>query len=366
VISADPTGDGLSINLGGQLDEAGEAVLMARVPAEPEADRQFSFEASGVPAAMLSGYANQALGHRLADGVSDINLTYSLSADAVDGNLSLVARDLTFMPSADEREPAIDDASLNLATALLEDSEGVIQLDLPFAGSARSVRFAAADALRARVGALTSTPFDELAPLTAGVTADVRAVPFQPGDTAVGDWALAAIEQLANALKERPRLGLRVHGGYDEQADRAALARQQIQMHVLLATAGPDAQAARPRPVDFGSARSQDVLDEFAGQRLPPERVADISNRFDCEGALVPLCRRAYYASIFDALVANEEITSTTLTRLARFRAQSVADALSEQGIAAERIEIVMGGDVAESPFGIGLPVELIVAEPDA
>jgi hypothetical protein len=338
---------------------------MARIAADPQGERQFSIEAAQVPAEILSGYANQALARGLAAGRSDVNLSYTLNAERVSGDLRIVARDLEFAPPAPGGQPADADGSLELAAALLENTEGIIELELPFAGSAPSVRFAAADALRGRIAALTATPFDELAPLTAGVTNTVHAVPFLPGDTALGDWALATIAQLANALNARPRLGLRVLGGFDAEADRAALARQQIQLHVLLATAGPVAQG-RPQPVDFGSPRAQDVLDEFAGERLPSERVAEIADRFDCEGSLVPLCRRAYYASIFDALVANEDITLTSLNRLGRFRAQSVVDALTQQGIAPERIEIVGGADVVESPYGVGLPVEFTAAAIDS
>ena len=59
--------------------------------------------------------------------------------------------------------------------------------------------------------------------------------------------------------------------------------------------------------------------------------------------------------------MANEEIASTTLNRLGRFRAQSVADALRQRGIADGRIE-VGAGSVVETPYGVGLPVDLVVA----
>jgi len=68
------------------------------------------------------------------------------------------------------------------------------------------------------------------------------------------------------------------------------------------------------------------------------------------------------FLQIFDALVDNEEIAPTTLNRLARFRAQSIADALTGAGIAAERIEVVAPGNVVDNPFGVGLKVELAAA----
>lgn len=353
VLSAESLRDGLSINLSGNLVGGGDAVLTARLPGSSTDERTLSFIGTALPARLLSNYSAQMLGHRLSAGSADVDLGYTSNGQRVTGDLRVVGRELEFVPD--------DDRSLDLAAALLANSDGVIDLDLPFAGSGGSVRSAAAFALRARMAALTATPFDAVAPLVDGNVEALRAVPFVPGDAALGDLAHAAIDRLSALLTARPRLGLRVQGGYDARADRNALARQQIQLHVLLATAGPSAQA-RPQPVDFGSERAQDVLDEFAGERLPAERVASIAAGFACDEAVADLCRRGYYAAVFDALVANAEITDGALNRLGRFRAQSVVEALTERGIDAARVEVTTGARVLESPFGIGLPVDLIVA----
>jgi hypothetical protein len=363
LLSAEPGRDSLAISLGGRLSEAGDVVLLARIPADTAAEQTLSLEATDLPAAMLSRYATETVGRGLSAGRADFHLAYTRSAEGVNGDIRLVARGLALAApeSGSEATDANTNGRLDLAVALLADADGVIDLNLPFAGNARSVRFAAADAIRARIATLTATPFDAIAPLIAGDVDAVRAVAFVPGNASLGDRALAVIDQLAAVLIARPQLGLRVHGGFALNADRNELARQQIQLHVLLATAGPSAQA-RPRPIDFSSARAQDVLDEFGGERLPAERVEEIAAVFECEGAIALLCRRAYYTALFDALVANEEITDGALNRLGRFRAQSVVEALTQRGISAARIEVASGAEVIDSPFGIGLPVEFTVA----
>jgi hypothetical protein len=40
----------------------------------------------------------------------------------------------------------------------------------------------------------------------------------------------------------------------------------------------------------------------------------------------------------------------------------SIANALADAGIDSERVEVAVGGRSIDSPFGIGLPVELTVA----
>ena len=54
------------------------------------------------------------------------------------------------------------------------------------------------------------------------------------------------------------------------------------------------------------------------------------------------------------------------LSRLGRFRAQSVVDALRQRGITDERIELVTGNNAVETPFGIGLPVELTALDTES
>jgi hypothetical protein len=357
LVTADPDGDGLVVNLSGNLAGAGELALNLRVPANPNASRQVSLDADALPAAMLSAYSSAALGRAVTAGSADIAIDYAVADERVDGELSLVMRAIEFAaPPANVGAARVRGPALELAAALLEDTDRVVTIELPFAGYDLPARDAAAATLRARLAAVTATPFEALGPQLLGDAGAAGSVPFQPGDAALNDRARAAIDALAGALAARPRLGLRVRGGFDAVADRNALARQQIRLHVQLATAG---STTDPRPVDIDSARVQDVLDEFAGERLPGDRVAVLQERFECEGDLVPLCRRAYYGQILDALIANEEITPTVLGRLGRFRAQSVGDALREYGVADERIEVVPGGEAVDSPFGVGLAVEL-------
>jgi hypothetical protein len=353
----------LTLNLGGDLSGAGDAAVTVRALPEAAGGSRVSIEAASLPATMLSAYAADTVGRALTGGELDLALVYALSGSRVDGSLRLVTRQLELAAdggaAADGGTADNRGGSVELAAALLESADGVIEIDLPFAGNAGSVREAAGAALEARIAAMTETPFDALAPLIGDDA--VNTVPFLPGDAALTDRALATVAQLAAALQARPRLGMRVHAGYQPRVDRDALARQQIELHVELATAGPGGR--QPGAVDVGSPRVRDVLDEFAGERLQPERLDVLRGRYRCEGELAAVCERAYYEAVFDALVVNEEITPTALSRLARFRALTVIDALTQRGVAAGRIELVTGGDVVDTAFGIGLPVELTVGQ---
>jgi outer membrane protein OmpA-like peptidoglycan-associated protein len=274
--------------------------------------------------------------------------------------LRIATRGLGFAAPVEEAGSQRDALPLELAAALIEDEQNRIDVEAPFVASSstRGIGGAVADALRGRVIELSADPFAVIGDLVARDGDSLRTVRFEAGDAGLGATARETIDGLAEAMRRRPRLGLQVLGGFDAAIDRDALARQQIELHVLLATAGPTLEA-RPEPVDFASARAQDVLDEFAGERLTADRMAEISARFRCSGTIDALCRTAYYAAVFDALVGNEPIANATLNRLGRFRAQSVANALVEFGIPAERVE-VGAGEAVVTRREIGLPLRVL------
>lgn len=341
------------LELEGRLDGAGRVALIA-TPLE------LGLRLDELAAERMSPYARAVLGRGLAAGRIDLALDYQLTGEP-SGRLGIGADGLLFAPALGARASDGGDADTNaleLAVALLESPDGRLELAVPLT----TVRFgdAVRSALRRRIRALTDAPFDVLGRLVGMSGMRLADVAFEPGTAALSESALETLAALAEALGARPKLGLRVPGTFHPSLDRDALAAQQIELHVLLATAGPTARA-RPAPIDFASPRAHDVLDEFAGERLPAARIQAIAARFAeslAEDA-APGLRAPYYRGLFDALAANETIEPQALRRLARFRAQAVADTLARRGIATERIAIdaVMALDV--NAAGIDLPLEL-------
>jgi hypothetical protein len=221
-----------------------------------------------------------------------------------------------------------------------------------------------ADALRSRISSIAAAPFEVLGELVGREAVSLASVAFEPGAATPAAPDLDSLGALAAALLERPALGVTVTRGFAAHVDRDALAAQQIQLHVTLATAGPSLRAL---PIDFASPRAQDVLDEFGGERLGAARLAAIAARFPFDPSDEPAAPRrvAYYQALFDALAANEPIDEAALLRLGRYRAQSVANRLAELGVAPSRVSTV-GGSLATSAdlevVRVPLEIHLLVA----
>lgn len=381
-----PETSGVAIEIDGRLDGGGAASFAARFPSPdrgPTADGRatVALEAADVPATLLAPAASSVLDRGVTAGRVDLAVEYSreLRGAAIDGRVTVAATGLELDGDLDGRWP--------LGLALSTDAERRTELTAPIgapalagaagaaneaAGAAVAVTasggparldgaLAAALAVRTRLEAIAADPFATLAALVGREPFLLRAVEFEPGTAELSPAGVQTVDALAEALDARPLLALAAGGGFDPRADRDALATRQIELHVTLATAGAAPQA-RPRPVDFASARAQDILDEFARERVPPARLEAIAARFRFDPSWAPdaPARVAYYRALFDALVANETIADGALERLGRFRGRSIAAALAERGVAPDRIEVgETAGTVTAGPQGVAVPLEV-------
>lgn len=304
----------------------------------PDGAVEIEARLDAVRAADLAPYAVRALGAEPAGGTVGVEVSVR-SGDSAGGLARITTRALRL---------ATDDPSAATAIALLEDTAGEITLDVPLSRDRRAAE-QIIEHVAERATALATMPFEALAALVGRDAGELAAVEFAPGaadPTPRGDETIAA---LAAALKLRERVGLRLDADAGAAVDRAALARSQVVLHVTLATAQAERLQGAAMAIDFASPRAQDVLDEFARERLGAAAVAAIGASLAFDAAAPPAApqRVAYYRALFEALAAREPIRDAALRRLADFRARTVERRLRELGVADSR---VVAGDAAQPP----------------
>ena len=317
------------------LAEGGTASYALKRASQPAGEHRVLVTLVDVPATVLGAYAVRPLNAEITGGRIDAQVELASFGPTLRGRAQLAARELVLGAGA---LPAIE-----MGLAVLENPTAVIALDVPIVieDATRSPPAAIAATLVDQVAALGNTPYEALGSLVNRNGDSLRMVEFMPGEAAPPPLGVDTLTGLGAALAMRPKVGVEITPVYDPQLDRRALATQQVELHVSLATAGPTV-GARPEPVDFASPRAQDVLDEFAGERLPEEEVATIASLFDRRpnAAADSAARTGYYRAIFDALAAKEQIADSAVRRLGRFRAQAIADILAAHEVAPQRIMV--------------------------
>jgi hypothetical protein len=386
-------GAGVIASVSARVGDGGTATLDMRTAFGAADARDVTLELQGVPAAVFAEHAERLAGYVLNGGTVHATIEYRIDENGIDGNARVGGRGVGIEPAAGPLPSSSSEnlsriENIELALALLEDASGGAETSFDFrapqdaAGEAYIGGMLAAGVV-GELQAVAASPFDAIGAAAGVEGAALSAVSFPPGGAEPSEPA--TLDALAEALNARPRIGLRVPGVADGVLDRDALAVQQIELHVTLATAG-QTLVARPQPVDFASPRHQDVLDEFARERLGDEQRETIASYFarTPDGRIVDSDRAAYYRALFDALVENEAIPENGIARLGRYRARAIADGLAARGIMESRIEIApavvrsdgegageqrrtaaSGGAAAGvSPPQVQVPLEVLVMAP--
>jgi hypothetical protein len=162
----------------------------------------------------LSPYTIKYTGHGIERGKLSMDVTYTVQPDGqLTARNQLVLNQLTF---GDPVPGATASLPVRLAAALLSDSNGVIDLDLPISGSLNDPQFRLGSVIFKIIGNLiakaVTAPFSLLASAFTGGAEELSQVAFAPGRADINAAAQAQIAKLADALLRRPQLNLTVVG----------------------------------------------------------------------------------------------------------------------------------------------------------
>lgn len=324
----------VEILLKSRLGDAGSVDIAADfLPSSPLHAASIALNLRNVTLRDFSPYFAEVTGYKVVDGSLDMTLQLALREMQMAVENRLAVRDL----GLGERSSlaAAAEMPLELAVALLEDDDGLIDMRIPVMHHAidreNGMGAVLARAFGDYVNELVKSPFKVLADVVGRPGIDLETLAFSAGSADIGDDTITKLAVVNAALKARPRLGLTVYPGYDRLTDREALARQQVRQHVRLATSARPSGDAAQAPLAFDDPKVQTVLEEFATNRLPIRERATIDERFSNRDA-------TYYLAVFELLVENEGVSDSALTRLARYRARSIVNELVTSGADSERI----------------------------
>jgi uncharacterized protein involved in outer membrane biogenesis len=345
-ISSDPKSR-TTLKFEGGVGQFGDVRVQGRLaPFEPKTFTDLDVTFRNVEMATLSPYTATFAGRKIAAGRLDLGLQYKIENDALKGNNTILLRDFTLGEQVSS--PDAKDLPLDLAVALLQDSEGRIDLAVPVEGNVDNPEFSIGGVVMSAIGnvlgKLVSAPFRVLgAALGGGGDGPVDAVSFDAGRGVLVPPEREKLKKLAAALAKRPQLQLIVHAGVDPVADGSALNERVLRAALanrLGVTRQPDED---PGPVAYGDAKTQRALEAIAAERGGEGAVASFQAKFE-KSAGRPAKRvnpalalvgqgsddEAFYRALFEDLVRAAPRQEAGLARLAEQRGVELKRQLTE------------------------------------
>ncbi len=245
-LSSNPGGE-TRVDLKGSVDGYAPVVLAGTAKPFAEAvvvDMGLSFD--GVDLVRLTPYSGTYAGYAIDRGLLTLDLHYFMEGSRLKGENSLVISQLKLGDKI-ESDKAVD-LPLGLALALLTDSNGVIDMDVPVSGDVNDPDFGLGSVIAtAFVNLITkavTAPFTLLANLV-GSEEDMQRVSFSSGSSELNEAGKAKLIELVKALDQRPGLSLVLYGRLHPTADREQLQRAVLREQLLASGLSEEAVSSK-------------------------------------------------------------------------------------------------------------------------
>jgi hypothetical protein len=325
------------VELEGAVDEYGLVrVTGFLMPLEVAQNTDIDVVFKNVDMPKFSAYTIPFAGREIASGRLDLDLDYQVVESRLVGENKIVLRDFEL----GDKVPHAGAASLplGLAVALLKDSTGKIDIDLPVSGDLNDPEFGyggvVTKALTNLIVKIVASPFALLGNLVGAEADELEYINFPAGRADLSPPELERVEKLAEALNLRPELALVISGVIDREVD--ALALRTIAMDEAIESridagspaSGDETQYAERRYEAIEAlyretlvtepVLPQELRTQFTSAVVDEETGAEVA-RFDS---------LAYTAELRLQLIDSTDIAESALVDLARSRAQNARDAV--------------------------------------
>ncbi|KRW80489.1 MULTISPECIES: DUF748 domain-containing protein [Pseudomonas] len=222
-----------SVDIKGKVDKYAPVTIKGSLnPFSPLEKLDIATSFKRVELTTLTPYSGKFAGYRIRKGRLNLDLHYQITKGQLKADNKVLVEHLQLGEKVDS--PDAVDLPVKLAVALLKDTNGNIDIQLPVEGDLNNPQFSVMpivwQTLRNLVLRAVQAPFKFIAGLAAGGgDEDLGNVPFAAGSSELTPAAQGNLDKLAAALKQRPALKLEVEGVSAAAADGPLLAEQRLQ-----------------------------------------------------------------------------------------------------------------------------------------
>lgn len=291
--------------------------------------------AKGVDLPRFNTYSAKYVGYPIKRGKLSVDLEYKIKNRALQATNHVVLNQLTF--GAKTNSPDATKLPVLLAVALLKDSRGNIDINLPISGSLDDPEFSVGGIvvrvlMNLVVKAVTS-PFSLLASAFGGGE-ELSYVEFAPGSAILTEDTVQRIDTLTKALTDRPALKMDISGRADPKTDTEGLRQAWVDARIRAAKAAdvaPRGKKPDPKGVQVSAAERAKYLEE----------VYDDTDLKDKPRNFIGMSKSIPAAQMEQMLREAAPVGEDQLRQLADARAQAVYEKLQAQEGLADRVFIV-------------------------
>lgn len=192
---------------------------------EQETDIKMAFRNIELP--VFNPYSGRFAGYAIAKGKLTTELHYRINNKQLVADHHVILDQLTWGQATDSKDKV--SLPIRLATSLLKDKNGVIDLNVPVTGTIDDPKFKVGpivwQIIKNILVKVVTAPFSFIGSLFSGAE-QAQYVDFEPGSALLPENAKQSLPVLAKALIERPGVSLDIPAGTIFDLDKAAISNQ--------------------------------------------------------------------------------------------------------------------------------------------
>jgi hypothetical protein len=300
-------------------------------------------------------YSLEFLGYKIDGGKLFLNLGYKIDNGQMNGENKVVIKQIELGAEKEGGSPW----PMRLVVALLEDSEGIIDINLPVEGDVNKPDFKYGSVVWQVIKNLftkaVTSPFRLLSSMMGIENDKLSSIDFEGGSSALQPPQIEKLDQVAAMLAKRPKLSLNIYGGWDTVSDTHALKAKKLVQAAL--------KRNKDLKIDTPQAMSLDLLEDMADDSLDTKELKAIKKsleeKYPEEAAFV----RHYSDILIEKLIAIQTLTPQETQLLAHQRSEGIrAYLLKNSGL--EKRLIVKGEEAVKSSASEEIPTRLEIVIP--
>ena len=261
-------------------------------------------------------YTSKFIGKELANGKLDLDLKYNIDKSNLDAKNNIIITKLKLGKKVESKDAV--SLPLELAIALLEDRNGVIDLSIPVSGNMDDPQFSIAPIVwKAFVNLITkaiTAPFSLLGSIFGFEADEINSVNFLYSEEDITPIQKETLDKVSEILLKRPNLVLEFDPSYEKNKDKEALKRKKF--NKLVTNELPNKQKK-----DY----EEDYLD------LLEDLYEDYDKKLKTLKKKYPNDLKAYKKELETFIISEQEVKKSELSKLALNRVANIKKYLLEE-----------------------------------
>ncbi|MDD3817560.1 MAG: DUF748 domain-containing protein [Thiovulaceae bacterium] len=336
-------GEASSLDITGEVDEYGVTTLKGSLEASnPKNYTDLRFDFKNLELSSASGYSATFAGHKIDEGKLFLGLGYHIVDSQLRGENSIIIKKIKLGEEYEDEN--VTSLPLGFVIALLEDSEGVIDIDMPVEGNVDAPDFKYGALVWKTLGNLivkaVASPFTFLSAAMGLDGEELDNAAFEAGAAEILPPEREKLENIAKMLLKRPKIALHIHGTYDEVRDMQALQHQKLLDLVV-------AKSDRKNIEDKKSALNVDILEDIYEEARDDDKLAviqeELAKKYKGEAY-----RIEYLKALVGACASLQNVSQEELRALALQRAEKIRDFfINEKMLSNDKIVVLESKKIA-------------------